>query len=83
MLLLNHQNISISYPIGVLFYSNNARVYFLGILAGWKFWRKQGMGSLVFFFLRMIFTLKGGNGARRAPSFPVHKLIEPSFDGGN
>ena len=37
----------------------------------------------ILFFLRMIFTLKGGDGTRRALSFPVHKLIEPSFDGEN
>ena len=45
---------------------------------------EAGYGFInILFFLHMIFTLKGGDGARRAPSFPVHKLIEPSFDGRN
>ena len=42
---------------------------------------EAGHGFSNIFFLRMIFILKGGNGTRRAPSFPIQKLIEPSFDG--
>ena len=61
--------------MGVLFYSNNARVYFLGSLARWKCRQKQGMGSLIsYFFSTHDFYFKEGRRRKKSTLLPSPQI---------